>query len=93
MAKEGGIIQGRAGTTNTASDQSSCPDEMTLASFLDGRLGKAELAEMELHLGHCEKCRKAVDELRDILSQMDPLSEDPAVIKNVADRAKKLIGK
>jgi hypothetical protein len=46
---------------------------------------------MELHLTCCVKCAKSVQELRDILAQVDLEPEDPALLRQVAERAKKII--
>lgn len=69
----------------------TCPDEMTLAAYLDARMDAQELARMELHLARCGKCAKSVQELRDILGQVELAEEDPALLREVAERAKKII--
>lgn len=69
----------------------TCPDEMTLAAYLDSRMDAQELARMELHLALCVKCAKSVQELRDILGQVELAEEDPALLREVAERAKKII--
>lgn len=69
----------------------TCPDEMTLAAYLDSRMDAQELARMELHLARCVKCTKTVQELRDILGQVELAEEDPALLREVAERAKKII--
>ena len=38
----------------------SCPDETALVGFLEGRLGRAEIAEMDAHLATCAVCREVL---------------------------------
>ncbi len=69
-----------------------CPDEMTIAAYLDERMGARELTRMELHLSRCVKCAKSVQELREILAQVHSGQEDPDHVSEIAQRAKKLVG-
>ena len=69
-----------------------CPDEMTFAAYLDERMDARELARMELHLARCVKCANSVQELREILAQIHSGQEDPVLVSEIAQRAKKLIG-
>lgn len=68
-----------------------CPDDMTVASYLDGRATPEESAVLERHLARCARCAKAVRELRDILGQVSRDRPDPELVRQMADRAKKLV--
>src|SRR5690349_4522186 len=41
----------------------TCPPEMALVDFLDGRLGAADAERIEEHVARCSECRGVVDEL------------------------------
>ncbi|MBD3263537.1 MAG: hypothetical protein GF375_00360 [Candidatus Omnitrophica bacterium] len=67
-------------------DKSVCPDNMFLASYLEGRLSKRQTTLFEEHLFKCKVCQEAVSELR-VLMQEEPLKPSEEVLKE----AKKLI--
>jgi len=46
-----------------------CPDELTLASYLDGRLEARHVEAVEAHLAGCAACRSAAAELRGMLAE------------------------
>ena len=72
-------------------DPSVCLDAMTLAAYLDDTLDARERARADAHLARCAKCARAVEELRAIMSGLEPGSEDPAMVRDAAERAKKLV--
>lgn len=91
MPKDGGTNGPRPqdGAIDAAADR--CPDEMTLASYLDGRLSGDEEAVMALHLARCRKCATAVAELRELIAGIDSGVEDEDEARAAAERAKKII--
>ena len=91
MPKDGGTkgTDPKDGAHSEAIDR--CPDEITLAAYLDARMNEHELAKMELHLARCEKCAKSIQELRDILAQVEFDHEDPTLLREISERAKKII--
>lgn len=90
MSKEGGHHSTPGNEPH--GDAGPCPDSLTLAAYLDGRLAPGERADFEAHLARCLKCAKDVAELRDILAAVNDGQEPSGVIKDVADRAKRLLG-
>ncbi|GFK94365.1 hypothetical protein NNJEOMEG_02209 [Fundidesulfovibrio magnetotacticus] len=69
-----------------------CPDALTVAAYLDGRLEGAELAAVERHLAACRKCATDVLELRELLDNVagdEPGREEH--VREAADKAKKLV--
>ena len=64
---------------------------MAVAAYLDGRAAPQEAAALERHLARCTRCAEAVRELRDILGRTDQDGHDPEFLRQVADRAKKLV--
>lgn len=70
-----------------------CPDSMTLASHLDSRLAPKERALLEEHLVHCPKCAKDVSELRELLTQVDAHDVHSDSVRELAERAKKLVSR
>jgi predicted anti-sigma-YlaC factor YlaD len=46
-----------------------CIDEITMASYLEGRVEAEEIEALELHLADCSDCRTALAELRELLAQ------------------------
>ena len=91
MPKDGGANKGipTDGVRPEALD--SCPDALTVASYLDGRLESQELALFEYHLSRCAKCAKDVAELREIISQVELGPEHSERVREVVERGKKLI--
>jgi hypothetical protein len=52
----------------------SCPDDMTVAAFIDGNLRGEELRQVEAHLAVCRDCALAVEELREDLAEpLEPI--------------------
>lgn len=68
-----------------------CPDDLALASYLDGRMTGEGLAHMEEHLSSCRKCALAVAELRDILSSPTLGGDHPETVRELTEKAKKLV--
>lgn len=57
------------GKVRSAWDQATaCPDAMALASYLDQLADAGETAAIESHLRDCAECRRAVQDLRSVLS-------------------------
>lgn len=48
-----------------------CPESNEMAAFLDGVLTQAEDARWEAHFQRCEKCRRALEELRSLMALGD----------------------
>jgi len=71
----------------------ACPDNLTLAGYLDGMLDRAETLAFERHLERCSHCRAAVEELRELLGAVSGAPEDEASLKAAAEQAKKLVDK
>lgn len=91
MPQDGGANTPLPKDGATPEDFSVCLDAMTLAAYLDDTLDARKRRIADAHLAYCRKCGQAVEELRAIMSGLEPDSEDPAMIKSVAERAKKLI--
>jgi len=69
-----------------------CPDELTLASYLDGMMPAEERVRLEEHLAGCRKCAKSVAELREILGHLEADAREHAgEAREAAERAKKLV--
>lgn len=81
MPKDGG--------TNDTMTGNGCPDEMAVASYLDGRMSPEQEQAMALHLSRCPSCAQAVAELRGLLASSGPEDEEGA--RQAAERAKKII--
>jgi anti-sigma factor RsiW len=54
----------------------SCGFENKIAAYHDGELDAAQRANVEMHLGQCEDCRRALSELR-AMSGLFATSEQP----------------
>jgi len=92
MPKDGGSTAPGPMDGAHPEDFASCPDELTLASYLDAKLSGEDKARMDAHLARCGKCARAVAELRDILAQVGGDEMDSEEARSVAERAKKLVG-
>ncbi len=46
----------------------TCPGQLELASYLDGRLSAAEIESIEAHLAACRECRETADDARLIVA-------------------------
>lgn len=69
-----------------------CPDEIEIASYLDGMMDSAQLERMRAHLALCGKCAKTVEELRELLAAAgSEASEDAEALRQMAEKAKKLV--
>lgn len=76
---------------NAGPDTSACPDEMTLAACLDGKLGDADLARLHLHLEHCGTCRRLMETIRENYAQADDSGGDEQPeVSRLADKARGL---
>ena len=47
----------------------ACPDQLELASYLDGQLSDPQIESFEAHLADCRECRQAVADARLIAAQ------------------------
>ncbi len=47
----------------------TCPGQLELASYLDGRLSDAEIESFEAHLAACRECREALADARLIVAK------------------------
>ncbi len=47
----------------------ACPDQLALASYLDGQLSNPEFESLEAHLADCRECRQAVADARLIAAE------------------------
>jgi anti-sigma factor RsiW len=85
---------GKASPMRAADDAATavCPDAVTLAGYLDGKLSGEETALLEAHLARCAKCRLEVKELREILAAGDIDPDDPAQREALDDLMKKAKG-
>ena len=84
--------EGGASTQASGQAPGGCPDELALASYLDGMMPAQERAGFEAHLSGCRKCAKAVAELREILGQLESDAGAHAdEARQAAERAKKLV--
>jgi len=70
----------------------ACPDAMTLAAYLDGGMDRPERDALEAHMAACRKCAKDVEELRELLATLSDSPEHGHLARDVAERAKKLVG-
>ncbi|GAB6035634.1 hypothetical protein JCM15519_01930 [Fundidesulfovibrio butyratiphilus] len=68
-----------------------CPDNLTVAGYLDGMLDRAETLAFERHLEHCPHCRAAVEELRELMSALSGSPEDEISLGSLTEQAKKLV--
>lgn len=57
-----------------------CPGSNEMAAYLDGVLTKTEDARWRMHFQQCEKCRRALEELRSLMV-LGAVSPDPACIQ------------
>lgn len=72
---------------------SDCPDELTLSSYLEGRLEQAEAERLEAHMSQCPTCAQAVRELRELLSDASEEDIPDEILEQVKQRAKNLVEK
>lgn len=73
------------------SKNSLCPDEMTLASCLDGKAGGDDLAKVHLHLENCEKCRNLMNVLLENYARLGETSRNELdAVDRLSGKAKKL---
>ena len=49
-----------------AEQAGGCPEALTVAGYLDGRLGPQEMEAFEAHLARCPRCAAEVQELREL---------------------------
>jgi hypothetical protein len=54
-----------------------CPDEDTLAAFVDGQLGQHESAEVIVHFATCLRCRVVILALIQSKATIDPDTPGP----------------
>ncbi len=66
QAREG-LAAPQAGAPAPA-EGGTCPDELTLAAYVDGRLGEPDVAPIEAHLSRCHLCAEAVGAAREVAS-------------------------
>ncbi len=62
-----------------------CPDAVTMAGYLDGKLDGEELRRMQAHLEVCAACREEVEELREIMAEGGITPESPERSRALAD--------
>lgn len=70
----------------------NCPDEETLACFVDGLLAGKELKEFNAHLEKCNCCREVI-ELTQAILRREKNSQALDVPEGLLSRVKSLIGK
>jgi len=91
MPKDGGANKGTPMDGIRPETLDRCPDALTLASYLDGKMEGKELALLEYHLSRCAKCSKDVAELREIIAQVELGPEHSERVREVVERGKKII--
>lgn len=67
-----------------------CPDEETLACFVDGILAGKELKEFNVHLEKCNCCREIIELTQAVLRENSQALDVP---ENLLRRVKSLIGR
>ena len=60
-----------------------CPDELSLAAWLDGQAPPGQAEQIEAHLAGCPACLEAVIELRATLAA-GPMLAPPQVVERAA---------
>jgi hypothetical protein len=65
-----------------------CPDEQTLAAFMEGELSTNAAGELQAHLADCAGCRQALERLRETVRQLRHAraAEDPRFVGQVLER-------
>jgi hypothetical protein len=65
-----------------------CPDEQTLAAFMEGELSTNAAGELQIHLADCAGCRQAIERLRETIGQLRLARavEDPHFVSQLLDR-------
>lgn len=65
-----------------------CPDEQTLAAFMEGELSTNAAGELHVHLADCAGCRQAIERLRETAGQLRRAraAEDPNFVSQVLQR-------
>ena len=65
-----------------------CPDEQTLAAFMEGELSTNAAGELQVHLADCAACRQAFERLREIAGQLRRAraDDDPHFVSQVLER-------
>lgn len=91
MPKDGGANKGTPMDGIRPESLDSCPDALTLASYLDGKMVGKDLALLEYHLSRCAKCSKDVAELREIIAQVELGPEHSQRVREVVERGKKIL--
>jgi anti-sigma factor RsiW len=84
--EDASLWRGYARAGGLAEGPGACPDAMTLAGYLEGRLSPDQRAAVERHLARCPRCVAEVPQLRALLAE--PAMIPPA---DVADRARRLV--
>lgn len=74
----------QAGSHAPPRDGGGCPDELTLAAWLDGRTDEAALADIDRHLTACPRCLHMVAELRQLLNGEPVLAPAPVLHRAMA---------
>jgi hypothetical protein len=88
--KIAGILSRLLERTAGPIDRAKCPDEETLAMFLQGELANKVRDEMEAHLARCELC---VDELAAALKAAETAGAELDVPRRLVNRAMALVGR
>jgi anti-sigma factor RsiW len=91
MPKDGGANKGIPMDGIRPEDLDSCPDALTLASYLDGKMEDKEQALLEYHLTRCAKCAKDVSELPEIIAQVELGPDHSQRVREVVERGKKIL--
>jgi hypothetical protein len=88
--KIAGILSRLSKRTAGLIDRAKCPDEETLAKFLQGELAGKARDEVEAHLARCELC---VDELVAAFKAAETTGRELDVPRRLVNRAMALIGR
>jgi len=65
-----------------------CPDEQTLAAFMEGELSTNAAGELQAHLADCAGCRQAFERLHETVGRLKHarMAEDPRFVGQVLER-------
>jgi hypothetical protein len=65
-----------------------CPDQQTLAAFMEGELSTNAAGELQAHLSDCAGCRQAFERLRETVGRLKHArtAEDPRFVGQVLER-------
>ena len=65
-----------------------CPEEQTLAAFMEGELSTNAAGELRIHSVDCAGCRRALERLRETAGQLrlSRAAEDPHFVSQVLER-------